>query len=140
MTNGTLHNGRTVAEVLNEFKEELKDFVATRGQMLRSEMQEKVGAWKTALPAIVIGAVLLLFALLVFTAGLVFLIALAFNGQPWAMAAASFIVFGVYALAGAFLLLYGWRTAKQPGLTPERTLNVLKQDKIWLQHEARTEL
>ena len=52
MSNGTLHNGRTVAEVLNEFKEELKEFVGTRGQMLRSEMQEKVGAWKTALPTI----------------------------------------------------------------------------------------
>ena len=140
MSNGTLHNGRTVAEVLNEFKEELKEFVGTRGQMLRSEMQEKVGAWKTAVPTIAIGAVLILFALLVFTAGLVEVIALAFPGQPWAMAAACFIVFVLYGLAGGFMLLYGWRTAKEPGLAPERTLKVLKQDQIWLQTEARTEL
>ena len=140
MSNGTLHNGRTVAEVLNEFKEELKDFVGTRGQMLRSEMQEKVGAWKTAFPSIAIGAVLMLLALLVFTAGLVELIALAFAGQPWGLAAACFIVFTLYALAGGLLLLYGWRTAKEPGLTPERTLKVLKQDQVWLQTEARTEL
>ena len=140
MSNGTLHNGRTVAEVLNEFKEELKEFVGTRGQMLRSEMQEKVGAWKTALPSIAIGAVLLLFALLVFTAGVVEIIALAFTGQPWGLAAACLIVFVLYGLAGAFLLLYGWKTAKEPGLAPERTLKVLKQDQVWLQTEARTEL
>lgn len=140
MSNGTLHNGRTVAEVLNEFKEELKDFVGTRGQMLRSEMQEKVGAWKTALPSIVIGLALLLFALLVFTAGLVEIIALAFIGHPWAVAASCFIVFALYGLAGGFLLLYGWRTAKEPGLAPERTLKVLRQDQVWLQTEARTEL
>lgn len=140
MSNGTLHNGRTVAEVLSEFKEELKDFVGTRGQMLRSEMREKVGAWKTALPSIAIGAVLMLFALLVFTAGLVAIIALAFTGQPWGIAAACFIVFALYGLAGCSLLLYGWRMAKEPGLTPERTLRILKQDQIWLQTEARTEL
>ena len=108
--------------------------------MLRSEMQEKVGAWKTAFPSIAIGAVLMLLALLVFTAGLVELIALAFAGQPWGLAAACFIVFTLYALAGGLLLLYGWRTAKEPGLTPERTLKVLKQDQVWLQTEARTEL
>jgi hypothetical protein len=140
VTNGTLHNHRTVAEVLNEFKGELKDFAATRGQMLRAEMTEKVGAWKAALPTMVIGAVLLLLALFVFTAGLVEVIALAFGGQPWAMAAACFIVFALYGLAGAFLLMYGWRTAKEFGLAPERTLKVLKQDQIWLQSEARTEL
>jgi VIT1/CCC1 family predicted Fe2+/Mn2+ transporter len=140
VSNGTLHNGRTVAEVLNEFKVELKDFAATRGQMLRAEMQEKVGAWKAAIPTMAVGAVLLLFALLVFTAGLVEVIALAFSGQPWAMAASCFIVFAIYALLGAVLALYGWRKAKEPGLAPERTLKVLKQDQIWLQHEARTEL
>jgi len=46
----------------------------------------------------------------------------------------------LYGLAGGFMLLYGWRTAKEPGLAPERTLKVLKQDQIWLQTEARTEL
>jgi len=135
-----VQNGRSVAEQLSEFKEELKDFAVTRTQMFRAEMQEKVGAWKTALPSMVIGALLLVMALLVFTAGLVELIALAFIGQPWAMAVSCFIVFALYGLAGGFLLLYGWRTAKAPGLAPDRTLKVLKDDQVWFQKEARTEL
>jgi uncharacterized integral membrane protein len=126
--------------VLNEFKEEMKDFAATRGQMLRSEMNEKIGAWKTALPTILISGLLLALALLAFTAGLVEVIALAFVGQPWAVAVACFIVFAIYSLLGGFLLMYGWRTAREPGFAPERTLKVLKEDQIWLQQEARTEL
>jgi hypothetical protein len=135
-----LHNGRTVAEVLNDFKLELKEFIATRGQMLRAEMEEKMGAWKTGLPFMAIGALTLLVSFLVFTAGLVALTALAFIGQPWGLAVACFIVTAVYGLIGGFLLMYGWSTAKEPGLAPERTLKVLKEDQIWLQSEARSEL
>jgi pilus assembly protein TadC len=140
MTNGNLQNGRSVAELLSEFKEELKEFLVTRSQMLRSEMQEKVSAWKAATPTILIGGMLLLLALFVLTAGLVELIALAFASQPWGLAAACFIVFAFYGLLGGLLLAHGWRSAKGAGLAPERTLKVLKEDQIWLQEEARGEL
>ena len=138
MTNGNLHNGRTVADVLNEFKEELKEFAVTRAQMLRSEMQEKVSAWKMGLPTMIIGILLLLTAFFVFTAGLVELVALAFN-QPWGLAVACFIVTAIYGLLGGLLFAYGLRTAKEPGLAPERTLRVLREDRVWLKREARTE-
>jgi uncharacterized integral membrane protein len=134
-----VHNGRTVADVLNEFKEELKEFAVTRAQMLRSEMQEKVSAWKMGLPTMVIGGLLLLTAFFVFTAGLVELVALAFINQPWGLAVACFIVTAIYALLGGLLFAYGLRTAKEPGLAPERTLKVLREDQVWLKREARTE-
>jgi hypothetical protein len=35
---------------------------------------------------------------------------------------------------------YGVRTIKKGGMAPERTLRVLKQDQVWLQTEARTQL
>lgn len=140
MTNGNAQNGRSVAEVLHETKDELKEFLATRIQMLRSEMEEKIGTWKSAVPFIAIGILLLVAALLLFTAGLVGLVALAFPGQPWAVAVACLIVMAIYMLLGALLVLYGWRKAKEPGLVPERTLNVLKQDQVWLQTEAKTQL
>jgi hypothetical protein len=34
----------------------------------------------------------------------------------------------------------GWRQMTQTGLKPERTLRVLKQDEVWLQTEAKSQL
>lgn len=140
MANGNTQNGRRFAEVLNEFKEELKEFAATRGEIFRTEMQEKIGAWKIGLPRMIIGGMLLLASFLAFTAGLIELVALAFIGQPWGPAAACFIVTALDGLVGGLLVAYGWRTAKEPGLAPKRTLKVLKRDQIWLQQEARHQL
>ncbi len=140
MTNGYAQNGRPMAEVLNEFKEDLKDFVNTRVQMFRSELNEKLGAWKMGLPTLIIGAVLMWMALILFTLGLVCVIALAFQGQPYQYALAFGIVFVLYGLMGAALIAYGVKTIKSRGLTPDRTLRVLKQDQIWLKTEARTQV
>jgi hypothetical protein len=140
MSNEYTSNGRSVAEVMHEFREDLKDFVTTRIQMLRNEISEKVGAWKMGLPTMVMGLVLLATAFMLFTAGLVNAIALAFAAQPWGFAVSFFIVMAIYALAGGMLALYGWRTIKAGGLAPEKTIRVLKQDQVWLKTEARTQL
>ena len=136
MANG--QNGRSFAEVLNECKEELKEFASTRLEMLRGEMNEKLAKVKVALPALAVGAVLLLTAFFLFTWGLVSLIAMAMIGQPYAYTVAFFIVFVLYALSGGAAAAYGVRTLTSQGMKPERTLRVLKQDQIWLQTEART--
>jgi len=97
--------------------------------------------WQTAwvaLPALAVGAVLLLTAFFLFTWGLVSLIAMAMIGQPYAYTVAFFIVFVLYALSGGAAAAYGVRTLTSQGMKPERTLRVLKQDQIWLQTEART--
>lgn len=140
MTNGYTPNGKSVAEVLSDFKEELKDFANTRYQMLRNEVNEKVGAVKTAIPAIVVGALLLLMAFFLFTGGLVALIAIAFAGHAWAYAVSFFIVFVLYAIIGGATAAYGYRTIISAGMAPERTMRVLKQDGVWLQTEARTQV
>ena len=135
-----VQNGRTVAEVLNECKEDLKDFAATRLAMLRGEMRDKLTTLKLALPALLIGALMLLAAFFLFTWGLVSLIAMAMIGKPYAYTVAFFVVFALYALAGGATAAYGIRTLTSQGLTPERTLRVLRDDQIWLQSEARTQL
>jgi len=137
-TNGQT-NGRSVTEVLYEFRSELKEFVSTRVQMLRSEMSQKIGAWKVAVPAIVIGLLLLLMTFVLFTGLLVAAIALAFNGQPWGYALSFAIVTVVYGALGAAAALYGRGKIKQAGFVPERTVKVLKQDGVWIQSEARTQ-
>jgi uncharacterized membrane protein YqjE len=138
--NPRLNRERPLGEVLNDLKIELKDFISTRIQMLQTEMNEKFGAIKAAAPAIVIGAVLALTAWFLFTLALVFLISMAFQGQPYQYAVSFGIVFVIYAIAGAVFISYGYSSIKSRGMTPERTLRVLKQDQIWIQTEAKTEL
>ncbi len=131
---------RPIGEVLNDFKVEFKDFVTTRIQMLRSEMNEKIGAVKVAAPSMAIGAVLGLSAFWLLTLALVFLISMAFQNQPYQYALSFAIVGVIYAIAGVIALSYGWSSIKSRGMKPERTLRVLKQDQIWMQTEAKTEL
>lgn len=142
MTNGNAYpnNGRSMAEVLNEFKEELKDFATTRIQMLRSELNDKIGAWKMGAPVLIVGLVLMWLSLMLITACMVCVIALAFGGQMWAYAASFAIVFVIFLAAGAMCVAYGIRKIKAGGLAPERTMRVLNQDKVWLQTEARTQV
>ncbi len=134
------HRERPLGEVLNDLKVELKDFIATRIQMLRSEMNDKIGMLKISAPAMIVGAVLGLTAWMLFSLALVSLVAMAFDGKPYQWALAFGIVFVVYALAGATAFFYGWNNIKSRGVTPDRTLRVLKQDQIWMQTEAKTEL
>jgi Na+/melibiose symporter-like transporter len=140
VTNGPNQNTRSVAEIINGFREELKDFAITRVQMLRSEMKDKIGAWKMGLTTIAIGLVFMLVSFLLLTCGFVSLVALAFQGQPWAYAVAFFIVTVVYALIGALFFVYGFRTIREGGLAPQRTLKVLKEDQVWLKTEARSQV
>jgi putative superfamily III holin-X len=140
VTNGYINNGRSFAEVMHEFREDLKDFATTRIHIFLSEISEKLGAWKIGLPSMIIGLVLLATAFLLFTAGLVNVIALAFAGQPWGFAVSFFIVMAIYGLAGGLLFFYGLRTARAGGLAPQKTIRVLKEDGLWLKTEARTQL
>ena len=131
---------RPLSETLNEAKSEFKAFVETRVAMFRSEMREKVAHVKTAAPLLVMGALFAATAWFVLTAALAFLITVAFQPSPYASFIAWLIV-GVFdALVGACALWIGYRRLTAESLIPERTITVLKEDKVWLQNEARTQL
>ena len=66
-----INNGKSVAALFAEMKQELQDFVQTRVTMFKVELQEKVRIMKAAAPLAVIGATLLLTAYLLFTLALV---------------------------------------------------------------------
>jgi hypothetical protein len=136
MTNGY---SKSLPEVVNDLKVELKDFVATRLSIFRTEMGEKLSSLKRGIPALLGGAVLLMMAGLLFTGFLVTVIALAF-ATAWGWVWAFLIVAGAYALLGGMLAAAGWAKLKQGRLVPERTVRVLKQDEVWLQAEVRTQI
>jgi hypothetical protein len=108
--------------------------------MLRAEMKEKIDVMKVSVPALITGALLLLAAFLLFTGGLVALIALTMLGSPYAYAVAFFVVCVLYALGGGAITAYGVKSLRAARLKPERTLRVLKEDQAWLQTEARTQV
>ncbi len=131
---------RSIGATVNEVKEEFKQFAETRIAMLQAEMKEKIGLIKASAPMLAIGAVLGGVAFLVLTGALICLIHMAFAQSAWSWFLAFLIVGVVYAVFGGIAGFMGFQNLTKHGLTPERTIKVLKEDKIWLQNEARTQL
>ena len=131
-------NGRTLGDVVADIKNELKEFVETRVQMFSSEMKEKLSRSKSVAIYGGLALVLLATAYLLLTLALVGLVAVAFWGSPYAWFL-GFLIVGVgWAILGGTLALVAKRSFR--GFTPEQTIHVLKQDKVWLQREAANQL
>ena len=130
-------NGRSVAEVLQDFKNEFATAFATRLAMLREEMKQKTTAIKASIPMIVAGLLFLVTAWFLLTGLIVSAIAQALAGNPWAYTIAFGAAMLLYAIVGGILAMLGINALKKHSLKPERTLQVLQDDKIWLQTEAR---
>lgn len=133
-------HAKTVAEVVADLKEELKEFLNTRLGILRAEMTSKLQRIKMATPMLVIGLVLLWTAWLAFTAFLVCIIAQAFLPSSWAYVLSFIIVAFGYGIAGGVAASIALKGLKETGLKLERTLRVLQQDRVWLQTEAKTQI
>ncbi|HEY1732165.1 MAG TPA: phage holin family protein [Terriglobales bacterium] len=135
--NTTTNNGhvKTVAEVIGDLKTELQEFISTRIGMFRAEMQENVRTLKLAAPALMVGLVLLWTGWLLLTGFLVAMIAVAFQPSPWAFALSLLIVGLGYLILGALAAMGAWKRIKEMGFKPRRTIQVLQQDKIWIQAE-----
>jgi uncharacterized membrane protein YqjE len=131
--NESIHNGRSLQASLQEIKNEIKEFIQTRLDLLKGEMQEKVSAYKAALPMAVIGALMLATAWLLITGAIVAAIQLAL-GWPAAFA----IVGGAYLVCGIFAGWLAYKEVTAQSMKPERTLQVLKQDQIWIEQEAKS--
>jgi uncharacterized membrane protein YqjE len=131
-------NGRTLAQVIAETKDEIKDFVQTRVQLLISELKEKANNSKKAAVMGGIAAVLGVTAFLLLTLAAVGLVAVAFWGSPYAFFFAFLIIGVFYAIIAGMLAIAAARQLE--GFAPNKTIEVLKEDKIWLQSEARSQV
>jgi uncharacterized membrane protein YqjE len=130
------HNARSLSAVINDLKAEGRAFVNTRLEMLKAEMNEKIGAIKAAIPMMVVGLVFGLTAWMVLTAALVCIIAVAFGPGMMSWFYATLIVGGAYLVIGGAAAFFAMSEMKRANLKPERTLRVLKQDQVWLQNES----
>src|SRR4051812_49751566 len=84
-TNGT---NKPLGVVLHEIKDDLKDFLQTRYDMLAGEISEKIGVWKTSLPMLIVAGVLGFTAFLAITFAIIAALRPLFdNPYGWAIAA-----------------------------------------------------
>lgn len=129
---------KSFADSLTEIKEELKSFVQTRVQLLKTETAAKWDVWKRSLVLLAVAAVLLLTCWFTLAFSLVAL----FHGL---LVSGSYAWFWGGVIAGALFLASGlaagatgMRRMKSSGLAPARTLRVLQQDRDWAQKQVRS--
>lgn len=133
-----MHTEKSVGTVISETKEELKEFIQTRLAILKAELREKVNTWKYAIPTLMGALVLMLAAWIVLTFALVALLAALFQPSPYAWCFAALIIGGAYLICGVALGWFAYSELVSVGVAPNRTIEVLKQDQVWIQNEART--
>ena len=126
-------NGRSLAAVVAELKNDVVQFLETRYQILLAEMKEKTETWKSALPWLLVAVFLAFAGFLLLTGAAVVLVAVAV-GVGWSL----LIVGAVYLILAAISVAVVYGELKSHGIAPQRTLHVLQEDKVWLQKEARS--
>ena len=122
----------SISSTAAEVSRELVDFVQTRVRLLRSELKENVAAWKVPAAMGGIALVFLVTACLCLAVTLTCLIAVFLPTQfRWVIASiVSTVIFGGM---GAFLASSALKRLHQSPLTPNKTLDVLRDDKNWLE-------
>jgi uncharacterized membrane protein YqjE len=133
-------NDRSFAAIVAEMKEELKEIAQLRIEMFKAEVREKIKILKIAAPLAGLGALFLGTAYFLFTMALVGLVVAFFrdNTYRWFFAFAAVAV--LWTLLGAIAAYFAKREFELKSLLPNRTIEVLKEDKIWIQAEARNQL
>lgn len=132
------HNEKSIGTVVSETKQELKEFIQTRIAILRSELAEKLRTWKYAIPMLLAAGALLLAGWIVLTFALVALLAGIFYPSPYNWLFGALIVGVPYVLLGVAVGWFAYSELSSVGVAPQRTMEVLKQDQVWIQNEART--
>ncbi|HLW55614.1 MAG TPA: phage holin family protein [Candidatus Angelobacter sp.] len=126
---------KSFAASLAELKDDLKNFVQTRIELLRAEISETLSAWKGPALLFAIAALMLLsswFAM-VFTLVAVLHSWIARTDFGWFWAGLIVTLFML--LAGVSLAAAGYAGLESKSLKPKRTLRVLKQDQEWVQKQ-----
>lgn len=133
-------NGKTLAQVISDAKDELKDFLSTRFELLKTELTQKFNLLKMAAVLGVIAAVLLATAYFLLTVALVALVAAALADNPYHWVFGFLAVGVLWGIVGGTAAYFAKREFVLKGITPRRTIDVLKGDKLWIQSEAKNPL
>jgi uncharacterized membrane protein YqjE len=138
--NSDVRQTRGLTVVLNEVKEEAKQFIRTRVNLFKSEFQEKLPTLKTAAILLVGGGLLLGTAYFLLTLALVAAMAVVFKDSDYRWVFAFLSVGGLWILLGGIAVYFAKREFELKGIVPRRTIEILKGDKMWIEREARNQI
>ena len=127
---------RSLAEITSDLSHELTSFVQTRIELLKSELQERLNAFKKALPLGVLGAVLLATFYLLLVLSIVAATAVVFRNSPYRWFLAFLGIGALWLVLGGVAWYFAMREFELKRVLPRRTLEVLNGDRIWLQNET----
>jgi uncharacterized membrane protein YqjE len=131
------NHGRSLGELASELREELKQILNTRLQILKSELKEPLAGIRVAVPLGLMTLMFVVTAFLLFSAAVVTLVASAFSGNPYAWFFGLIIVAVLWMVFGGIAAFFAYNEFRSKSVFPKRTLEVLKADKVWIESEAR---
>lgn len=125
---------KTIPDLLADLLRETTELFRTEGQLIRSEISDKITQIEIGGGSIVAGAICLLVALIVLAGALVAAVAkIGDMGGGWA----ALIVGIVIAVVGVLFLMKGKRDLEPSNLAPNRTANQLAKDGRLLKDQVR---
>jgi protein-S-isoprenylcysteine O-methyltransferase Ste14 len=114
------------------------EFLNVRLTMFKEESREKAARLKLAAPLALLGLVLLGTAFIVITIAIAAAVAALFIHSSYRWAIGFGIVGILWAILGGIAAYFAKRELEVKTLIPQRTIRVLKEDKVWFQKEVRT--
>jgi hypothetical protein len=127
---------RSLRELVREVLDELKQFAATRLQIVKSELQQTMGSVKVAIPLSLVALAFMFTGFLLLTAAAVAIVARALATSTYAWFLALVIIGVVWTSAGAMVAFFAYNEFRSKGRFL-KTVEVIKADRAWLQSEAR---
>ncbi len=122
---------RSVGELLSELTRELSTLFRQEVALAKTEMSQKASKAGKDVGYLAAGGAIAYAGFLTILAGVVLALGLVL---PWW--ASALIVGVVVALIGYFLIHKGQTALKKVDLTPQETMETLKEDKQWLKEQA----
>jgi hypothetical protein len=125
---------QSIPELLGDLLTQTTTLVRQEGRLASAEISEKIGQATGAVALLLIGAVLMIPAMVILLDAVV----LALVQSDWSPAAAAALVGGIAIVLGAILLLIGKSRLAPSKLAPTRTVQQLQQDAAVAQDQFRT--
>jgi len=128
----TSMNVRPIPEIFGDLVQQLSLLVRKESQLARAEISEKASRALSGMGLMMIGAILLIPALVILLQAA--MATLVENGMEASLA--SLIVGGAAFVLGMILALVGWSWVKPVSLVPDKTIDQLQQDAAVARHAA----
>lgn len=125
-------DNRSVPELLSDLLRETTDLFKTEGELIRSEISDKITQLEVGGGSIAAGAICLLVALFVLAQALIVALG-ALMGDAWAALLVGVVIAGI----GVALLFKGRNDLSPSNLTPDRTARQLRKDGQLVKEQTR---